>query len=208
MSRSKSPPLNITISNFPHRFFDPENVICGLSFRVPFSRYYVKSKQILSKYVYNKSVINQYVLCPVYGKKQVDKFVPNDVQIGVTGKAKTTEPIKTSVNREIGEELGIVVPYEKIFEDIISDVNNPSLFLIHAKNTILATNYIEKNSPSWSGEDDYDRKIGVCIIGTKEEVTKILTSENFGYRYKNHEEDIIGVIAIPLSIALRQTGFA
>lgn len=208
MSKSKSPPLNITLTNFPHRFFDPENVICGLSFRVPFSRYYVKSKQILSKLAYCDTIKNKYVLCPVYGKKQVDKMIPSDIQIGVTGKAKITEPTKMSVNRELGEELGIIVPYDKIFENIVSDVSNPSLFSIDAKNTILADNYIERDLPSWSGEDDHDRKIAVCIIGTKQEVTKILTSDNFGYRYKNHEEDIIGVIAIPLWIALKQTGLA
>lgn len=208
MSKSRSPPLNITISNFPHRFFDPENVICGLSFRVPFSRYYVKSKHILSKYVYKNSSKNKYVICPVYGRKQLNKMIPSDIQIGVTGKAKITEPIKMGVNRELGEELGIIVPYEKLSENIISDTSNPSLFLIHAKNTILANNDIEMKLPSYPDEEDYDRKIGVCIIGTQEEMTEIFSSENFGHRYKNNEQDIIGVIAIPLLIALKQTGYA
>jgi hypothetical protein len=203
---SRSPPLNITISNFPHRFFKPFNVICGLSYKVPFSRHYVKVKNILNKFSLNNSINDKYVLCPIYGKKQDEKLVPTDIQIGVTGKAKVTEPIKMSVNRELGEELGLIVPYNNLEEHIHGDINNPSLFVISVKNMICPNNDIENNVTRWWGPDDHYRKIGICVIGTKDEVMKVLSSESFGYRYLNAEKDIIGVISIPISLALQQTG--
>ena len=203
---SRSPPLNIRISDFPHAFFKPFTVICGLGFKIPFSRHYVKVKHILNKFSINNDVTNKYVLCPIYGKKQDDKLVPTDIQIGVTGKEKVGEPVKMSVNRELGEELGLIVPYNNLTDHIHGDINNPSLFVISAKNMIHPNNDIENSVTRWWGPDDDYRKIGICVIGTKDETSKLLLADSFGYRYSYAEEDIIGVISIPISLALQQTG--
>lgn len=206
MSRSQSPPINITITNFPNRFFADKNVICGLSMRVPFSRYYAKAKLILNKYANENEIEGKYILCPIYGRKQDNKTIPTGIQIGLTGKAKTTERIKSAVNREISNEFGVIVPYDKL-DHIISDINNPSLFLINTKNIVSATYDSGLEHEHEDEEDDINRKIGICIVGNKEESLKILEDKCFNYRYSNREDDdIAGVICIPVLIALEQMG--
>ena len=200
---SKSLPDDITISNFPHRFFEPSNVICGLSFKVPISNNYLKSKYILNKFSIKNDIKHKYVLCPIYGKKQNDKIIPTSIQIGVTGKAKQIEPIKFTVNRELGEKLRLIVPHDNLDGFINHDISNPSLFTVLIKNMICINSDIENNI-GWFGDYDEYRKIGVCAIGTKDEIMNIFSSSSFGCRYFYTNEDIIGVVSIPISLALNQ----
>lgn len=192
----------ITITNYHHRFFDDKNVICGMSYQVAFSKYYLKAKELLNKLSLRQDIESKYVLCPIYGKKQDSKWIPTDIQIGVTGKAKTTETTKYAVNRELGEEIGIIVKPDLINEHIKSDLSNPSLFVLNVTNTISLDSDMGDIFNYDYGVDDHNRKIGICVIGVKEDIIKMLLDKSFNYRLKNREKDIIGIISIPIILAL------
>ena len=198
---SRSPPINITITNFPHKFF-AENVICGLSFKVPISSEFAKTKEVLNKFAFNNEIDGMYVLCPINGKNQNNKKIPTQIKLGVTKKAKIQEPTRSAVNRHIATNIGVMVPESEI-NCIQPDQSNPSVYLILSENTKCVTNDI--HSEMYDNNDvDIHRKLGICVIGNKCEMTRLLSSETFGCCIDAN--DIIGVICIPIRLALKQTG--
>jgi len=196
---SRSPPINITITNFLHKFF-AENVICGLSFKVPISNAFAKTKEVLNKFAFNNEIDGMYVLCPINGKNQNNKKIPTQIKLGVTKKAKIQEPTNSAVNRHIATNIGVMVPEINCIQP---DQSNPSTYLILAENTKCATND-SQSAMYHNNEDDLHRKLGICVIGNKCEMTRLLSSETFGCCIDAN--DIIGVICIPIRLALKQTG--
>lgn len=191
---------NVNIMNHPHRFFNKSRITGKVS-NVPFSSCYKKSKEILYRFSEINNPNGVFVACPIYGKKTpVGLWEVSDIQIGVTGKAKYLEPIEIAVNRELGEELGICVPPEKL-NIIVSHPCNPSIFIVNACDTIsVSPTLVSKIGINRDPDDNY-RKIGVCVIGSKEAGMRLLSDDFFSVRLVEAEPDIIGVIMIPVNLA-------
>jgi len=142
-----------------------------------------------------------FVACPIYGRDTGGTWIPSDIQIGVTGKAKINEPVKMAVNRELGEELGICVPYDNI-QCIKMHPSDPYLYLMDAKHVVIADKNHEDVANDYTGRDDIYRKLGVCVIGSSQDMERLLTRSDSGFRYRDSEPDIIGMIAIPITLAM------
>lgn len=192
---------NINILNIPHRFFG-DNITHNTL--VDFSSCIVPVGLILQTLVEIKMFENNYVLCPIYSRKVNGKEVVSDIQIGVTGKAKYGEPQIMAVNREIGEELGVVVPYDCLSNINCIDPPMKTMFWISASKTVSANYEIENSidTPWKNAKDDRDKRVCVCIVGDMNEVTKLIEDESFSFRYNGFEKDIVGMCAVPISHAL------
>jgi len=191
----------IDILNIPHRFFI-ENITHTTL--VKFSTYIVPVGLVLKTCIDLNVCENKFIMCPIYSKKLKGKEVVSDIQIGVTGKAKFKEPQLMAVNREIGEELGMVLPYEHISYIHCIDPPGKTMFWIDAKDVVSSDIQIEHSidTPWKNAKDNKDKRVCVCVIADLQNATRLLGSPNFNHRYIDGEKDIVGVCAVPVSDAM------
>lgn len=189
----------INILSIPHKFFVEDITHKGY---VKFSRCIVPVGLILKNLTNTR---NKFVICPIYSKIVDGKEVVVDIQIGVTGKAKFKEPQLMAVNREIGEELGMVLPYENLSQINCLDPPAKTMFWIDAATVVSSDTQIEHSidTPWKNSLDNKDKRVCVCIVADLHEVTRLFESPNFMHRYSDHETDIAGVCAVPIDTALQ-----
>ena len=136
------------------------------------------------KILLGKIPLNYYILCPLYSFK--------DFQLGVTGTAYFNENIRTTVHRELLEELGIF-PINYI-PQIININNNITTY-----GSNININKIRCNNRFniIKGNDNRSTKIAVVIYGKEEDILNKYLTKNI-IQYESND-NIIGVLSIPMT---------
>jgi hypothetical protein len=123
---------------------------------------------------------NYYVLCPLYEDR-----TGYDFQLGVSGTVKKYESFFKAVKREVGEEIGLLIPTHEITD------TNINRFMYNIKDLydvpLDYDNVLINNQP-----DTFPKKKILCIVyGLEIDIDQYLTQKNI-YRYAN-DDQIIGV---------------
>lgn len=129
---------------------------------------------------------NHFVLCPLYDK--------GDFQIGVTGKVKLRETFFHGINRELGEEVGLIIKNRKklyYIKPITKKNTINQSFVINIKDTkpvpINNKNFIDLRP------DTNNKKVGCIIYGEESDIISFMQKPI--YRFLN-DDKIIGLVSI------------
>lgn len=153
--------------------------------------------------------IDDYILCPLYEKKR-----GGDFQIGMTGTVENKENFEKTLERELGEEIGLIpknnfdltrrkYKWKKLNNEIIDFVTyeisiNKCKYLTNED--ILNKMKIDldkEDTPKNSLKNDKN-KIGCFIFGDLSDISKFLNQPMIQRYYS--EDEIIGIVAIQLKI--------
>jgi len=150
------------------------------------SRYFPRSMVEGLKKALQGSFIREddYIIGPIYSA--------GDFQIGMTGKMEEKETAHQAVQREMGEEIGLVPKSKSGLTGLISWKSKEgvtfNVFNIYIKD---CTPVLEEQNHSQG--PDSKNKVGCYVYGSKQDVLKFLDSHI--YRYKSGD-DIVGLAAI------------
>lgn len=141
---------------------------------------------------------NDYVLCPHY--------TDGCTQIGITGTGADNESDRTSMIREMGEEIGLKP--EHAYD--LKRITRKEYFT--PKGKILISVYIadmdhlvpleceEHSLDVANGKDNRTRKVGCIVYGSKAEILDGYLMSEYIHRYYS-EDNISGVLAMRVSDA-------
>lgn len=124
---------------------------------------------------------NLYVLCPVYWH---DKYM-KDTQLAVTGSCLNRELFSQAAQREVAEELGILLPEQSLHLISTRQCDNGSI--IH--NYISNINICRPFSPNIDrfdiGYDNKYKKIQIVVFGNYFDIKNVL--EKIKYRHYSND---------------------
>jgi len=148
---------------------------------------------------------NDYILCPLYAKKQKGREVFTDdkkyfpeLQLGITGKPLYSQTVFDGLRSEIKEETGLLLTIKEtnINRYDYKDRKNSkySIFKINASNTKRSLTRPTKDK---YGKDNKKHKIGAVIYGDKISVQKIINE--LDHLWHNDDKLIgLGMIKVDL----------
>jgi hypothetical protein len=137
--------------------------------------------------LYDKNIpLDNYIIGPFYRDR--------DLQIGVTGTTENKEEEIATLERELGEEVGIVpktVQHIRTYD--WAKQGSFSVYKVHISDCLPVLDS-QHGICYGKGDDDKTRKIGCFVYGTKEEILNFLNLPRI-YIYKSND-DIIGIGAV------------
>ena len=140
-----------------------------------------------------------YVLCPLYGG--------GDFQIGVTGGFGEDEKWTVATSRELKEEIGLYPnPRSEIgnFKEAFNGTKEKTWYVSEIDFKDIKFVPKEKNNTKMDVLGNTKKrlpyKIACLVHGLKSDMEKYASSEI--YRYKSEDDDIIGVVFVPVKEAL------
>ena len=146
---------------------------------------------------------SSWILCPLYDGDAIiewrkrngeERDEKDDFQIGITGTGAEGELPLQTMNRELGEEVGLIGVTESNFIKEFRDKRGRDIYmyLVNIQDVVNVPN-MDNNRKIKTGEDNRRKKVACVVYGSFEKMKEYIDSSI--NRYKD-EDNIIGLIMI------------